>query len=452
MSRTAYWTAAAVLSAVLVAVLPFAVGVIREETAAKDPGTSQREPAAKREYELIGYFPRWAAYQRDFRVKNLVTSGAADNLTTIQYAFAEPDPKGRCSVTAKGGSGASAHDDYVRSYKAEDSVDGVGDEAGDRLRGHFGQLQRLKRKYPDLKINLAIGGWTGSKYFSNGALTAASRKAMVESCLDLFIRGDLPEVEGAGGDGAAKGLFDGIDIDWEWPGSPGYNDNVHRPEDKRNLTLLLAEFRRQLDAQGRADGRRYGLTMFMPAAPGDVKHLEVEKIHRYLDYGSLQGYDLHGQWEERTNHQSNLYDVADDPGTPGRFSVDASLGAYLEAGWPASKMTLGIPMYGRGWKGVPGKNKGLWQAGTGPAEGAHEEGLEDYKVLVGREGTVHRDDEAGAVWKYDGETWWSYDDPELVTMKAAYIKKKKLRGGMFWSLDGDDDRASLSKALFKALS
>ncbi|MEO3782502.1 glycoside hydrolase family 18 protein [Actinocorallia sp. B10E7] len=451
MSRTRYWTAAAVLSGVLVASLPFAVGMIKEE-ASPDPDSAERnETARPREYERVGYFPRWASYQRKFHVKNLVTSGAAGNLTTVQYAFAELDSKGRCFVTTEPGSG-SAHDDYVRPYKAEASVDGVADAADAPLRGHFGQLQRLKKQYPDLKISLAIGGWTGSKYFSNGALTAASRKAMVESCLDLFIRGDLPKVGTAGGRGAAAGLFDGIDIDWEWPSSPGYNDNVHRPEDKRNLTLLLAEFRRGLDAQGEADGKRYGLTMFMPAAPNDVKNLEVEKIHRYLDYGNLQGYDLHGQWEERANHQSNLYDVADDPGTPGRFSVDSALNAYLGAGWPASKMTLGIPMYGRGWKGVPAKNRGLWQAGTGGARGAHEVGLEDYKLLVRRKGTVYRDDRAGAVWKYDGDTWWSYDDPELVEVKAAYIRKKKLRGGMFWSLDGDDDRASLSTALFKSLS
>ncbi|GAA2723619.1 glycoside hydrolase family 18 protein [Actinocorallia aurantiaca] len=453
MSRTLYWTAAAVLSGVLVASVPFALDAIEDDASGERKTAEQGETPGKREYERAGYFPRWASYQRKFQVKNLVTSGAVGNLTTIKYAFAELDSEGRCSVTAKASSGSStAYDDYVRPYKAGASVDGVADGADSPLRGHFGQLMRLKAQYPDLKINLAIGGWTGSKYFSNAALTQASRKAAVDSCLDLFIRGDLPKSGTAGGPGAARGLFDGIDIDWEWPASPGYNDNVHRPEDKRNLTLLLAEFRRGLDAQEKKDGRRYGLTMFMPASPGDIKNIEAAKVHQYLDYGSLQGYDLHGQWDERANHQSNLYDVADDPGTPGKFSVDSALNAYLDAGWPASKMILGIPMYGRGWKGVPDENRGLWQKSKGGAKGAHEVGLEDYKVLIRRKGTVYRDDQAGAVWKYDGDTWWSYDDPELVKVKAAYIKDKKLRGGMFWSLDGDDDRASLSTALFKALS
>jgi len=450
VSRTAYWTAAAVLSGALVAALPFAMGALREEVAG-DSDPKQGEAAGPQFYERVGYFPRWASYQRKFHVKNLVTSGAAANLTTLQYAFAELDSKGRCSVGTKPGSG-TAHDDYVRPYPAKNSVDDVADAPDEPLRGHFGQLRKLREKYPDLKVNVAIGGWTGSKYFSNGALTAASRRAMVDSCLDLFIRGDLPRIGTAGGPGAAKGLFDGIDIDWEWPGSPGYNDNVHRPEDKRNLTLLLAEFRRQLDAQEKKDGREYGLTMFMPAAPNDVANLEVDKIHQYLDYGNLQGYDLHGQWEERTNHQSNLYRVPDDPGTPGKYSVDAALNAYLDAGWPAAKMTLGIPMYGRGWRGVPDRNKGLWQPGRGAGKGAHEEGLEDYKVIVRRKGTVYRDEEAGAVWKYDGDSWWSYDDPELVRKKAAYIRQKGLRGGMFWSLDGDDDQASLSTVLFEELS
>src|SRR5205823_495118 len=81
---------------------------------------------------------------------------------------------------------------------------------------------------------------------SAAALTPASRRAFVASCLDLFLRGDLPVLDGVtGGKGAAAGVFDGIDIDWEWPASAGNDGNVVRPEDRRNFPLLLAELRRQ---------------------------------------------------------------------------------------------------------------------------------------------------------------------------------------------------------------
>jgi chitinase len=153
--RVLYWSAAALLSGVLLVSLPFAIGALSEDSPAPSNPPNSTESGPARVYEKIGYFPRWASYQRDFHVKNLVDSGAIANLTTIQYAFAELDSKGRCFLKPKGRSG-SAYDDYVRSYKAGRSVDGIADGARDPLRGHFGQLQRLKQKYPNLRVNLAI--------------------------------------------------------------------------------------------------------------------------------------------------------------------------------------------------------------------------------------------------------------------------------------------------------
>ena len=110
-------------------------------------------------------------------------------------------------------------------------------------------------------LPISIGGWTGSKYFSDVAATAASRKAFVASCIDLIIKGNLPGggwPEGAGGPGAAAGLFDGINIDWEYPGIDPGNGAHHSPQDRHNATLLLKEFRRQLDELGAATGTRAG--------------------------------------------------------------------------------------------------------------------------------------------------------------------------------------------------
>ena len=70
---------------------------------------------------------------------------------------------------------------------------------------------------PDLKVVAAVGGWLGSTWFSDAAATAASRQAFVTSCLELLVDGDLPLVNGAGGPAAAAGIFDGFDLDWEYP-------------------------------------------------------------------------------------------------------------------------------------------------------------------------------------------------------------------------------------------
>ncbi len=91
---------------------------------------------------------------------------------------------------------------------------------------------------------ISLGGWTWSRGFSSAA-RAENRQAFVASCIDAYIRGNLPVTDGAGGNAAAAGVFDGIDIDWEYPVACGIACGT--PEDRQNFTALLAEFRRQLD-------------------------------------------------------------------------------------------------------------------------------------------------------------------------------------------------------------
>ena len=107
-------------------------------------------------------------------------------------------------------------------------------------------------------------------------------------------------------------------------------------------------------------------------------------------------------------------------------------------GAPANKLVVGVPAYGKGWAGVPNVNNGLYQNGSGAAQGTYEAGTEDYDVLKNRAGTVFRDNTNGAVWKFDGSTFWSYDDPQLIQTKGQYVKANGLGGLMIWSLDGDD--------------
>ena len=163
----------------------------------------------------------------------------------------------------------------------------------------------------------------------------------------------------------------------------------------------------------------------------------MPQIFSSLDWGTLQGYDFHGAWEGTTNHQGNLYAAAGDP-SPTKFSGDLAISTYTSRGAPAAKLLLGVPYYGRGWTGVAaGTRNGLFQPGSA-ATGTYEPGIEDYKVLKNRPGTRYRDTAAGALWLYDGTNWWSYDDPQVVAQKTAYVKSKGLGGVMVWELDGDD--------------
>src|SRR3990170_49323 len=157
----------------------------------------------------VGYYTQWGGYDRNFLVSDLVKNGSAQKLTHVNYAFGFLDEQGKCVSS-------DPWADYQRPFTAEQSVSGRADESGQALAGNLNQLKQLKQKFPKLRVSISLGGWTGSKYFSNAALTLASRAAHVKSCLDLWIKGNLP-----GAPGAAKGVFDGIDLDWEWPGSEG---------------------------------------------------------------------------------------------------------------------------------------------------------------------------------------------------------------------------------------
>ncbi|PWU55529.1 glycosyl hydrolase [Micromonospora sp. S4605] len=436
-------TALAALVTVLVAAAP---------PTAASAGDGGRHSAG---YHRVGYFTQWGIYGRAFPVRKLDTSGAASRLTHVNYAFGNVSEDGRCYVDGGPGEG-DAWADYQRPVPAEESVDGAADAWGEPLNGNFGQLAKLKAKHPDLKVMISLGGWSWSTYFSNAARTDASRKAFVASCIDLYLKGNLPILDGgSGGPGSAAGVFDGIDLDWEWPNWPGEPGNVVRPEDRENFTKLLAEFRRQLDAYGRQTRKHYQLTAFLPANPAAMDAgYEGRKIFRYLDFATVQGYDFHGTWETVTNQQSALRVPAGAPDNPD-FSVEVAIDGWIARGAPRGKLVLGIPYYGQGWTGVTGGGNGLFQPAAGPAPATHAAGFEDYKqlkTLPGKGYAVHRDLRAGHAWLFDGTTFWTYDDPTVVLQKTLYIRRAGLGGAMVWSLDGDDDNATLTRTISLGLA
>src|SRR3954454_2156454 len=229
-------------------------------TPAAAHGSSHPSPDAPGKV-VSAYFADWDVYGRGYYVKDI----PADKLNVIQYAFGVPgfDP-------ATGTPSCNVLDpwaDYQQVYwTGDNTVDGVADDPSDpdqHLFGSFNQLRKLKAANPHLKVEISLGGWSKSTWFSTVASTPELRQSFVASCIDTFIKGNLPGGgwnEGAGGDGAAAGVFDGIDLDWENPGKDPGNGAHHSPADRANATLPLQEFRRQLDAFGKQTETRYLLT------------------------------------------------------------------------------------------------------------------------------------------------------------------------------------------------
>lgn len=399
---------------------------------------------------VIGYFVQWGIYGRNYQVADIEKSGSASYMTHINYAFGNVR-NNRCEVGVvqpsdpNTGAGGDAFADYTKAFAAAQSVDGVADTWDQPLRGNWNQLKKLKARHPNLKVLISLGGWTWSRGFSSAA-RPENRQAFVASCIDAYIRGNLPVTDGAGGAAAAAGVFDGIDIDWEYPNACGLG--CGSAEDRQNFTALLAEFRRQLNEV------RSGLLLTVAVGAGvdKIRATDPGQYHPSLDYINVMTYDFHGAFEPITNHHSALFDSPADPssGDQRYYNSNDAMQAFLDAGVPAAKLNLGIGFYGRGWTNVANVNNGLYQSGS-PAPGTYEAGIEDYKVLKNAAGTSHTDTAAGAHWKYDGTTFWSYDTPAVIAQKMGYVKAQGLGGAFFWEFSGDAPQAELVKAVGNGL-
>ncbi len=290
----------------------------------------------------------------------------------------------------------------------------------------------------------------------------------------MFMKGNLPKNisgDASGGTASAAGLFDGIDIDWEYPASAGgHTGNHYSAADKANYTALLAEFRTELDAYGASVGKHFLLTAALPSGQDKIANLETDKIGNYLDYADVMTYDMHGSWDATgpTNLQDPLHDSPADPTKPiapgtAKYNVDTALAAYttglpqyaIPGGFPAGKLVLGIPFYWRGWTGVPaGPNYGLYQSATGPTALkplSQEAGLAAWKELSPTAANSHWDATTESAWIYDGTNFWTGDTPQAIAARGAYARSKGLAGMFAFSLENDDASGTLLNAMTSSL-
>jgi chitinase len=464
MVRTRSVVAVAAIVAVVVAVSAYV---------ARGPA-----PARAAGFQTVAYFDQWSIYGNAYYVKNLETENIASRLSVLIYDFENIDPTNLTCFEAIKASDASneqdpnagdgagdAFADYQKSFDSSISVDGSSDVFSQPLKGNFHQLQLLKQRHPGLKIVVSLGGWTYSKYFSDVAATAASRQRFVSSCVDMFLRGNLPTGIGgdpAGGPGAAAGIFDGFDIDWEYPGILGHVGNHVSANDTQNYTALLQEFRSELDAFGSQNGgKHYLLTAAVPAGQDKIAKLQPGPIGSALDFADVMTYDMHGAWETTgpTNFQSPIHDSPSDPATPIKYNIDTSVNTWLNGGFPASKLMLGIPFYARGWTGVPtGTTHGLYQPATGPASAfpfTQTAGVADYKELVTAglvtSANMFFDSTTQSAWIYSGNNFFTLDTPQTIGIKDQYIKSHGFGGAFVFSLMADDPSTTLLTAVVNGL-
>ncbi|KAI7830368.1 chitinase [Gamsiella multidivaricata] len=298
----------------------------------------------------------------------------------------------------------------------------------------------------NVKVLMSIGGWTGSQYFSPLAASKQGRRTFIDGAIKMVKDSNL----------------DGIDIDWEYPGRLGSSCNIFdQQNDTKNFLTLLRELRQALNALPNGNQLEISLaTRIVPFDGSDGILKDVSEFSKVVDFINVMAYDINGSWGDVTGANAPL--IGKD-----ELTYEGGAQAWINAGFPAQRINMGIPFYGRSLitktdmtqtqsmaapfhKKVPAgdRDDGLW---TDPCEKvAAYSGVWKFKNMR-EQGLIGQDGQARSPWvrKFDPETrtpWLfnpetkqfiSYDDKESLKLKVDYAKQKDLGGVMLWALNQD---------------
>jgi len=289
--------------------------------------------------------------------------------------------------------------------------------------GYFKLVNDLKKKDPELKTLIAIGGWSfGTRLFKEMSSTAANRKTFIDSTIS-FVR--------------SHG-YDGLDVDWEYPDA----------SDKENFVQFLKEIRQAFEQESVSSGKpRLLITIAGSAGLGTIQvGYDIPNIAKYIDFIDLMTYDYHGAWETHTGLVAPLFSRPDDDATTKAWNVNFTALYWASMGMPRNKIVIGIPFYGRGWKLADPLMSGVNAPTSGPSPPAHytlQSGIAAYYEicgLVNEEGTKRTLDPyqyEPYIATSDG-IWMGYDDTESIIYKMNWLKQNGFGGAMIWALDMDD--------------
>jgi chitinase len=282
---------------------------------------------------------------------------------------------------------------------------------------NFRKLNYLKKDNPDLKIIISIGGWAWSENFSDAVLTESSRKKFATTGVAIVEQYNL----------------DGIDIDWEYPGLRG-EDNVFRPEDKQNFTLMFKAIREELDKLSVETGKTYFLTTALPSFPRLFEVTEMGKVAEYIDYVNIMAYDFYVSGDT-AGHHSNLFASEN---YEREDSGDKAYTLYRKEGVPAEKLVLGIPFYGRSWLMKTDDNRGInRQVDSTVRAGGYTFIKDSMMTRPGFERFWDEKAKAPYLWNAETRQLVTFDDEESIKVKCEYVRDRNMGGVMFWQYASD---------------
>nr|GMD77003.1 class V chitinase-like [Ipomoea batatas] len=284
----------------------------------------------------------------------------------------------------------------------------------------------VQAKNPSVKTLLSIGGGNiaDPNTFPAMASQPSSRKSFIDSSIAV----------------ARANGFSGLDLDWEYPRTPGQ---------MADLGSLLDEWRAAVAAEASSSGEAallltaafYYASTIVNASDDSIDY-PAEAIARSLDWVNAMAYDFYDpSWYKFTQAHSALYDPS------GPFSGSFGITAWIAAGVPAEKLVLGMPFYGKAWKLVDAGNPGFLVPADGPAIGDGNIAYKDVKEFIAENGaTEGYNSTIVSNYCYSGTTWIGYDDVESISAKVSYAKDNGLLGYFAWQVSQDLDWALSQQA------
>lgn len=398
----------------------------------------KNKPFHQNSGKVIGaYFVEWGVYPRKFPVDKI----PIPNLTHLLYGFIPicggdgindslKEIEGSFQALQRSCAGREAfqvsiHDPWAALQKPQKGLSSWNEP----YKGNFGQLMALKQARPELKILPSVGGWTLADpfYFMDDKVKRDRFVASVKDFLQTWK------------------FFDGVDIDWEFPGGKGANPNLGGPKDGETYVLLMKELRAMLNELSLETGKKYELTSAISAGWDKIQMVDYKTAQIYMDHIFVMSYDFKGAWSNTSlGHQTPLY--APEWNKNEKYTTDFGVKYLLAQGVTPKKIIVGVAMYGRGWTGVHGYegNNPFTGNATGPVKGTWQDGVVDYREIANGLASgkwVYKYDavaQAPYVFNSGNGDLITYDNPRSVIEKGKYVRNNKLGGLFAWEIDADN--------------
>ncbi|MGL4855148.1 MAG: glycosyl hydrolase family 18 protein, partial [Lentisphaeria bacterium] len=413
------------------------------------------------------YYGDWSVWggQGNFYPQHI----PADQLTHLNFAFLDFDSQANLIFTDK-------------DAATGNPLGQPGVTWGDVNAGILPALVELRAKNPNLKIGISIGGWSKSGDFSAVAASASLRAKFVANVLKFIKYTNM----------------DFVDIDWEYPAFvreadlvDNKNDEgtIHsKPEDKNNYIALLQDFKDALNKQGVELGKKYELSVALPADKAKLEAgVDIGSMFDIIDFGNLMTYDMRGAWDDTSGHQAPLFANPKDPHADKELNIAQTVSYMMDRGAPANKLIVGAAYYTRGWEQVSAgndqANPGLFgeaalvakdadksatrgaanEAPLANGDGGRRGGVWSYRSIDKLKATYPAlqefwDDHAKAPYLYDPNNgaFFTYDNVRSIQAKAEYVNQNSLGGIIAWMASNDapttsEKRDELTNATKKAL-